>query len=70
METEVKQLQKKLDTLQLDVNELKLRALMGSAKALPEEERKARVKEMEKIRKEKGERALDRFLSRKLGLKF
>ena len=48
----------------------KLKSLMGSAKELTLEEKKARKDELEKIKSEKGEEVLDKFLSDKTGLKF
>ena len=46
----------------------KLKALMGTAKETAPEEKIKRNKEIEKIKQEKGEKGVDRFLSEKTGL--
>lgn len=47
-----------------------LRALMSSASQLSKEEQSKRKTQMKKIAEQKGEEALDTFLSEQLGLDF
>ena len=67
MEKEVKQLQRQIDSIKADIDTLKLRSLMGSMEELSPKEKKKRADELERVRKEKGEQGVQKFLLKKFG---